>query len=442
MPLLLLCGLSLAAAPSEISFEKYTLPNGMEVILQPDRRMPTVSVNIWYHVGAFNEAPGKSGLAHLFEHMMFQGSAHVADDAHLVTLEQIGGSSINATTDYDRTNYFETVPSSELETALWLESDRMGFLLDTLTDKKLDTQRAVVKNERRESVETAPYGEADEQLIHALFPKPHPYYGSVIGSMKDLEAASLDDVRDFFKRWYAPANATLAVGGDFDVAQAKAWIAHYFGALPSAPKPQRPTVAPAILEKEVVLHHAERVAKLSELVIAWHSPAFFAPGNAAGDLLGLILSDSRASRLEKRLVTDLRLAQSVRVTQESLQQQSIFEIRITARPGVSTEKLLSEVDLALEEIAQKGVSPLEVTRARNRIEITSLSGLQSIGGLNGKLDTLQTYNHYLGSPGHLADDLKRYAAVTPEDVQGFVTNWLQKDRRVVMHAIPAEAGTP
>ncbi len=441
--ILLAAGLSPAPPPPslEIPFEKYTLPNGLEVILHVDRRLPTVTVDVWYHVGAYHETPGRTGFAHLFEHMMFQGSGHVPDDAHLMLVEELGASSVNATTDFDRTNFFETVPTQQLETVLWLESDRMGFLLDSLTQKKLDTQRGVVKNERRETVETAPYGEAEEALYHALFPLPHPFYGQVIGSMKDLDAASLDDVRAFFRRWYAPSNATLTIAGDFDPAQAKRLVERYFGTLRRVPKPALPDVAPAHLDHEIVIRHEERVGKLPELELAWHTPAFFAPGNAAADILALILTDGRASRLERRLVRQ-GLAQSVHASQESLLKQSIFEIRVIGRAGVTTDALLAAVDAELEDIRKRGVSADEVKRAQNRAETLSVSILQAVGGLGGKADTLQTYNHYLGNPGMLAQDLARISAVTPAEVQAFVQSELRPDRRVVLHAVPAPAQGP
>jgi predicted Zn-dependent peptidase len=392
-------------------------------------------------VGAYHEPAGRSGFAHLFEHMMFQGSKHVADDAHIAILEQIGGTSVNATTDYDRTNYFETVPANQLETVLWLESDRMGFLLDTLTQKKLDTQRSVVQNERRESFDARPYGAAEERLIQALFPLPHPYHGAVIGSMKDLDAATVQDVRDFFLRWYSPSNATLTVAGDFDPEHAKTLIAHYFGDLRGPPRPVLPQVSPAVVDQAVVIHHEEKVGKLPQLRVAWHSPGFFQEGNAAADLLGLILADGKASRLHHRLVTQKGLAQSVRAAQESLYRQSIFEVQITGRPLVSTDALLHELDAELEDIQKNGVRPQELTRARNRAETALVAGLQAVGGLGGKADTLQVYNHYLGDPGQLEHDLERFSRVMASQVQALART-LSPQHRVVLHAVPVVGAHP
>ncbi|RMG20378.1 MAG: insulinase family protein [Deltaproteobacteria bacterium] len=425
----------------EIPFEKYTLPNGLEVILHEDHRLPLVAVSVWYHVGAFHEPPGRSGFAHLFEHMMFQGSEHVGPDQHFKILEEIGGTGMNGTTNFNRTNYFETVPSNQLETALWLESDRMGFLLEAMTPEMLENQREVVKNERRQRTETAPYGLADEAAWKALFPKPHPYHGMVIGSMKDLDAATLKDVREFFKKWYAPSNATLVVAGDFDPAQAKKLIDKYFGTLPKRPKPTPPNVKKAKLDKEVVIHFDEPVAPLPKVEILWHSPAAFEEGDAAADVLASILAGGKSSRLERRLVHELEIAQSVSALQYSMGLQSAFIIEAVARPGVSTDRLLEEIDKVLNEIREKGVTEEEVRRAVNKYETQFVSGLQQLGGFGGRAEQLQRYNHFLGDPGYLAQDIARYHAVTPKDVQDFVREWLT-DKRVVLHAIPKTQATP
>ncbi|WP_224240540.1 M16 family metallopeptidase [Hyalangium gracile] len=419
-----------------IPYEKYKLKNGLEVILSVDRKLPIVSVNLWYHVGAYHEAPGRTGFAHLFEHMMFQGSKNVADDVHISLLEQIGATDLNGTTNYDRTNYFETVPSNHLETALWLESDRMGFLLDALTEEKLQTQKEVVKNERRQGTETAPYGLANEKLWHALFPLPHPYHGAVIGSMKDLDAASLDDVKGFFRKWYAPANATLTIVGDFDVAKTKALVEKYFGTLPGGPKPDKPQVAPVKLTRETVIRHDETVATLPMLSLAWHSPAYLTEGDAAADVLATVLATGKASRLYKRLVLDKQIAQSVEASQESLGAQSAFTIEVVARPGVSTETLKKEVDAVLEELRKSGITQEELNRARTRYDTQMLSGLESVGGFGGKADVLQSYNHFIGEPSYLAQDLARYQAVSLEDVKRYANEMLRPDARVVLHAVP------
>ncbi len=419
-----------------ISYEKYALPNGLEVILSVDRKLPVVAVNVWYHVGAYHEQPGRTGFAHLFEHMMFQGSRNVADDVHISRLEQLGATDLNGTTSFDRTNYFETVPSNHLETALWLESDRMGFLLDAITPEKLETQREVVKNERRESIETAPYGAAREKAWHALFPLPHPYHGDVIGSMKDLNAANVDDVKDFFRKWYAPSNATLAIVGDFDVAKTKALVEKYFGTLPSHARPQRPEVAPVNLTAPVVLREEERVARLPLLSIQWLTPAYLEEGDATADVLATALSTGKASRLYRRLVLDKELAQSVSATQQSQGAQSVFSVDVVARPGVSTDTLLHEVDAVLDEVRQQGITPAEIARARTRYDTRTLAGLQSVGGFGGKADVLQSYNHFVGEPNYVAQDLARYESVTPEAVKQFAQDTLRPGARVILHAVP------
>jgi predicted Zn-dependent peptidase len=424
------------AAKLHVPYEKYQLPNGLEVILHEDHRLPVVAVDVWYHVGAFHEPPGRSGFAHLFEHMMFQGSQHVADDQHIALLERIGANDINGSTNFYRTNYFETVPSNHLETALWLESDRMGFLPAAITPASLNTQREVVKNERRQRIETAPYGMAEEALWQTLFPEPHPYHGFGIGSMKDLDAATLDDVKEFFRTWYAPSNATLAIAGDFDPAQAKKLVEKYFGTLPSRPEPKPQEVAPVKLTRELVIRHDEEVAALPGVFLSWHSPALFAEGDAEADVLASILTYGKSSRLHRRLVREKQLAESVSANQQSLNAQSVFEIEAVVAPGKDPAAVQKEIDAVLDDIRRKGVSADEVKRARNRIETGFVAGLQAVGGAGGKADLLQAYNHFFGEPDGFARDLARYEAVTPEKVQTFVNEYLSPTARVVAIATP------
>ncbi|MFY0582478.1 M16 family metallopeptidase [Cystobacter fuscus] len=420
-----------------IPYDKYTLPNGLEVLLARDPKLPVVAVNVWYHVGSYDEQPGRTGFAHLFEHMMFQGSKHVPDDVHIALLEQLGGTDLNGTTNFDRTNYFETVPSNQLATALWLESDRMGFLLDALDEKKLRTQQEVVKNERRQGVETRPYGIAQEKFWQTLFPAPHPYHGKVIGSMADLNAATVEDVKAFFRKWYAPANATLAVVGDFEPQQARALIEKYFATLPSTPKPARPDVAPVKLTGEKIVRHDEKIGTLPLVVIGWLTPPYLSEGDAIADMLGNVLGTGKSSRLYKRLVVDKGLAQSVSASQQSLGAQSVFTVEAVARPGVSSDALVKELDAVLEEMRRTGPTAAELDQARTRFETQMLAGLQSVGGFGGKADTLQTYNHYRGDPGFLVHDLERYDAVTPERVRDFARDTLKPTERVVLHAVPS-----
>ena len=430
-----------ATAPADavpaLAFEKYRLPNGLTVILHLDRRLPLTAVDVWYHVGAWHEPTGRSGFAHLFEHMMFQGSRDVGKEQHSRILERAGGTIINGSTDFDRTNYFETVPRNYLETALWLESDRMGFLPEAMTQEKLDNQREVVKNERRQSRETAPYGLAEEALWHALFPEGHPYHGAVIGSMADLSAATLEDVKAFFREWYAPSNATRAIAGDLEPSEAKRLVERYFGSLPARPRPSAAGRDPVRLTREVVLRHEEAVATLPRLSVAWHSPAMFSPGDELADVLSAVLSEGRSSRLQRRLLHEKQIAQSVAASQQSMGAQSVFQIDAVARPGVPTERLLVEVDAVLSEVRAGKVTAHEVRRAVNKIETQLMKRLERLGGYRGRTELLQIYDHFLGDPGGLERDLARYRAVTPAALAAFAREWLPRERRAVLHAVPA-----
>src|ERR1700726_4197003 len=331
-----------SVAPT-IKFEKYTLPNGLVVILSEDHRLPLVSTNIWYHVGPANELPGRTGFAHLFEHMMFEGSKHVPGNAHIRFLEAAGASDLNGTTDFDRTNYFETVPSNQLELALWLESDRMGYLPDKLDQASLTNQQDVVRNERRQSIENSPYGIVEEAMFHQLFPKGHPYYADVMGSHADIQAAKLEDVRNFFKLYYAPNNASLAIVGDFDPAQAKQLVEKYFGPLKrGAPVPKIAAVTPPITsERRAVIHDQ---VELPRVYMAWLTSSIFKPGDADADLASDILGGGKASRLYKKLVYEKQIALDVSVSQNSLTLGSIFEIVVTARPGHTPEEIEKAVN--------------------------------------------------------------------------------------------------
>jgi zinc protease len=300
-----------------LEFEKYTLPNGLEVILSPKRGLPMVAVSLWYHVGPANEEPGRTGFAHLFEHMMFQSSKHVPPDSHIRLLEAAGASDLNGTTDFDRTNYFETVPANQLELALWLESDRMGYLLEKIDQAALSNQQDVVRNERRQSVENQPYGLAEEAVVQAIYPKGHPYYGYVIGSHEDIQAARLDDVQRFFRQYYAPNNATMAIVGDFDAAEVKKLVAKYFGTLKRGPAVAAPKADAVRIASERRLTVPSRV-ELPRVYMAWLTPPIFKPGDAEADITGTILGGGRSSRLFKKLVYEKQIAQNVSAQQQSL----------------------------------------------------------------------------------------------------------------------------
>lgn len=422
----------------KIAFEKYTLPNGLEVILSQDHRLPMVAVNLWYHVGPANEEAGRTGFAHLFEHMMFQGSKHVPGDSHFRLLEGAGASDINGTTDFDRTNYFETVPSNQLELALWLEADRMGYLLDVLDEANLANQQDVVRNERRQSVENRPYGIVEEALFHHLFPKGHPYYAAVIGSHADIQAAKLEDVKNFFKTYYAPNNASLAIVGDFDPAAARKLVEKYFGSLRRGPSVPKVTVTtpPITAERRAVVR--DRV-ELPKVYLGWITPPIFKPGDAEADLAAEILGGGKSSRLYKKLVYELQMAQDVSAQQYSLALGSVFTIEATARAGHTADELERAIDAELERFQREGPTAAELERARTTIETRIISGLETLGGFGGVADRLNLYNHHLGTPDYLAQDLLRYREATAEAVQRFAGRQLAKPARVVVYGLP---GTP
>jgi len=424
-----------------MQYEKYRLRNGLEVILRPDHRLPIVAVNLWYHVGPANETQGRTGFAHLFEHMMFQGSGHVPEDGHFRLLEGAGASLINGTTDFDRTNYLEDLQANQLELALWLESDRMGFLLDRLDATMLANQQDVVRNERRQSVENAPYGLVDEHLWHLLFPEGHPYYASVIGSHEDIQAAKLEDVRDFFRRYYAPNNASIAIVGDIDVERTKTLVEKYFGSIPAGPPvPKIEVVTPPLTgeQRAVVSDQVE----LPRAIMAWLTPPIFKPGDAEGEMVSRILGGGKASRLYKRLVYDKKIAQSVSAAQISLTLGSVFQIASTAKPRHTAEELEREIDDELARFADQGPTQTEVDGARNAIQASIWMSLESLGGFSGVADRLNRYNHHLGDPGYLEKDLARYDAITPEKLRDFVRQWLPRERRVLVHGVPGEKQLP
>ena len=429
-----------AAATSDIpriTFEKYTLPNGLDVILRQDRRLPVVAVDLWYHVGPANEDKGRTGFAHLFEHMMFQCSKHVPCDQHFQLLEAAGASDVNGTTDFDRTNYFETVPSNQLELALWLESDRMGYLLDKVDQAALANQQDVVRNERRQSVENQPYGLAEEAMVQLLYPPGHPYYGNVIGSHEDIQAAKLDDVQRFFRQYYAPNNASLAIVGDIDVAQTKALVQKYFGTLRRGPAvpPIKATTPRITTERRKVV--ASRV-ELPRVYMAWITPAFYKPGDADADIAATLLGGGRSSRLYKKLVYEQQIAQDVSAQQYSLVLGSIFQIQVTARPGRTAAEIEKALDAELATLRATAPAQTEVDRARNTIETNIVGGLESLGGFGGVADRLNAYNHYLKTPDYLQQDVARYRAVTPVTVRTFARTYLTPSSRVVVHAVPGE----
>src|SRR6204780_4963743 len=336
----------------DLTYERYTLPNGLTVLLHEDHRLPLVAVDLWYHVGPVNEVQGRTGFAHLFEHMMFEGSEHVGEKAHFKYLEGAGATDINGTTDYDRTNYFETVPSNQLDLALWLESDRMGFLLETLDRTKLTNQRDVVRNELRQD-EGQPYDVADEAKGHLLFPKGHPYYGNVIGSHADVEAARLSDVRDFFAHYYTPNNASIAIAGDFDRAKVKALVDKYFGPIPRGPEVEKPVVVTPPIESERRATVTDTV-QLPRVSIAWLTPEGFKPGDAEADFFMRVLGGGKTSRLYRKLVYEQQIAQTVKCQNTSLTLTSMAQCDVIARPGVKPEDLEAAIDKEIASLREQG----------------------------------------------------------------------------------------
>lgn len=435
----MLLALTLAAHAAdpvpELKFESLKLDNGLQVILSEDHRVPLVAVNLWYHVGAKNEVAGRSGFAHLFEHIMFQGSRNVPEDKYFQILEGAGAPEINGTTSFDRTNYFETVPANQLELALWLESDRQGFLLDTLTQERLDNQRAVVRKERQQSTENVPYGVAEEHFFKALFPAPHPYNGVVIGSHADLEAATLDDVKGFFSTYYAPNNATLAIVGDFDPAQAKALVQKYFASIPSRTAAPAPTAvtAPIVGEKREKLTDE---VELPKVYVGWLSPKIFEPGDAELTIAASILTEGKSSRLYTSLVQGQQIAQSVSAYQYSMQLGSVFGYEIVGKPGTDPTALEAAAWKEIEKLRATPPTADEVSRALRQWQATTLRGLEKFGGFGGKADVLQSYNHFTGDPNYLPKDFARMAAVTPEGIQKMLVDTLKVDNRVVIEVRP------
>ena len=431
----------------QLKFEKYKLQNGLAVILSEDHRLPMVAVNLWYHVGPAYETPGKTGFAHLFEHMMFEGSRHVPGNAHSRLLEAAGASDFNGTTDFDRTNYFETLPANQLELALWLESDRMGYLPDKLDQANLSNQQDVVRNERRQSVENQPYGVVEEGLFHQLFPKNHPYYGEVIGSHEDIQSAKLEDVRNFFKLYYAPNNASLAIVGDFEPEHAKQLVEKYFGPLKRGEDVPKITAKtpPITAERRAVIQDNVQLPRVYE---AWLTSPIFKPGDAEADLTATVLGGGKSSRLYKKLVYEKQIALEVAANQQSLMLGSEFQVQATARPGVKPEDLEKAINTELEAFRANGPTEEELKRARNVLESRIIEGLETLGGFGGVADRLNSYNHFLGTPDFLAADMARYENASIESLKAFAQNQLGNNQRAVVYGVPgkqdlgAEVPTP
>jgi zinc protease len=420
----------------EIKFEKYTLPNGLTVITHEDHRLPLVAVDLWYHVGPLNERPGRTGFAHLFEHMMFEGSEHVGPKAHIKLVQSAGATDVNGTTSFDRTNYFETMPSNQLELALWLESDRMGFLMEGLDREKLTNQRDVVRNERRQG-EGQPYYVADEQVMHLLFPKGHPYYGDVIGSHADVESARIADVRDFHQQFYTPNNASIAIAGDFDPVKLKALLTKYFGPIPRGPEVEAVTATtPAITEQRRAT--VTDTVKLERVEIAWLTPPAYTQESYSVDTAVFALGQAKASRLQRALVYKTQTAQSVNCYSEELKLTGIVGCTITAKPGVKLEDLEATFWTELGKLQQEGPTAEEVEAAKATALTQKISGLQRLGGFGGIADTLDEYNQYTGDPGFLPKEVAMTQAVDVAGVKAAAQKYLTKEAAVVVYCKPGK----
>jgi len=419
-----------------IPIERYTLPNGLRVVLSRDDLAPIVAVNLWYDVGSKHEKPGKTGFAHLFEHMMFQGSAGVAKGEHFGLVQKAGGT-LNASTWLDRTNYFETLPSHELELALWLESDRLGGLLPAMTQEKLDNQREVVKNERRLRVDNQPYGTWDEKVQELLYPPTHPYHHSTIGSMADLDAASLEDVSEFFATYYAPNNAVLTVAGDFDRGAAEAMIERHFGPLPANPDlPAPPDVSVAPLVGSEVREVVPDRVPLPRVYLAHRMPIFGTPGFDALEVGADVLGAGRASRLYSVLVRERQLAQDVVVFPfPFVGGATIFAMWATARPGVEAGTLEEAVLAEVDRLSAEGPSDEELERAQNLHAASVESSLERIAE---RADRLSMYGCLFDDPGRINTEVSRYASVTAEQIREVMQGVLRPDNRVVLTYVPAE----
>jgi zinc protease len=410
-----------------LEVKEFNLKNGMHVILHPDRSTPIVTVGTWYHVGSKNETPGRTGFAHLFEHMMFQGSANYDND-YFTPLQEAGGN-INGTTNEDRTWYYETVPSNFLELALYMEADRLGGLLPAMTQSKLDNQRDVVKNERRQRVDNQPYGTAFEKIGGIMFPKGHPYNWSVIGSLEDLQAASLDDVKSFFRQYYVPNNTHLVVSGDFDEKQARAWIEKYFSSIVKGGEITRPNPPMPKLEKEI-RETVEDAVPLPRRYFVWHSVPAYNKDEAALDILGFILSTGRTSRLQSNLLYGKELVQQIGGGNSTNEIAGLFQIQATARLGKSLEEVEREVDAEIAKIKAAPPTAEEMSRALNSIEAQTIGGLQTVLGKSGQLTN---YAGYLGKTNYFQADLDRYRAVTAADVQRVASTYLGPNRLVLTY---------
>ncbi len=405
----------------DIKYKKHRLDNGLDVILHRDNSLPIVTVNLWYHVGSSNEEKGKTGLAHLFEHMMFQGSKNIPKEMHFKYIQEAGGT-LNGSTSFDRTNYYETLPSNSLELALWLESDRMGFLLETLDEEKLENQREVVMNERRQRYDNQPYGKAWETLFSNLFPENHPYHWPTIGWMNDIENYTLDDVRNFFKKYYSPDNASIVIAGDIDYESALDFVKKYFEEIPAFDNREEVIIPKNNLSENKLIQYEDNV-QLPRIYLMWKSDKLYGEDDAKLDFLANALSGSKNTRLYKKLIFENHLALEAYAFQYSIQKEGVFVISATARPGISLDKLKEIILSEIEKIINEGITPFELEKSKNTIISDYIYSLQNISSL---ADQLNNYNMTLGEPNSFKYDLNRYNVLNIEDVKEATEKYLTK----------------
>jgi zinc protease len=427
--LLLIATPAVLAQPIQV--EDYTLPNGLRVVLNQDRSAPLVAVNVWYHVGSKNEKPGRTGFAHLFEHMLFSGSQNVGPNEHFRHVQSVGGV-LNGSTNLDRTNYYQTMPSNYLPLALWLEADRMGFFLPTLSQERLDVQKNVVQEERRQRYDNVPYGTWIESLLRLAYPADHPYSWPTIGSMADLRAAELEDVREFFRTWYSPNNATLVIVGDFDPGEARRLVDRYFGTIPRGPEVRRPqlTLAPLGGERRDTIEWSVQLPRVYRM---YRIAPFGEPDWLAANLLGSILAGDKASRLDRSLVIDKQIAQDAVTYAWPSEATGMFVLWSTAKPGVATDRIEREIDAEIQRIAVSGVTSAELERAKAQTE----AGIaRQLAEFASRADLLNTMTTFFGDPTRVNQLIPSYRAVTAQDIQRVAARYLVPDNRVTVTFVP------
>lgn len=404
-----------------ITYEKYSLKNGLKVILHQKKDLPLVAVNIWYKVGSSNEVKGKTGIAHLFEHMMFQGSQNVPKEKHFKYIQEAGGT-LNASTSFDSTNYYEKLPSNHLELALWLESDRMGFFIPALDQVKLDNQKEVVSNERLQRYDNQPYGLAWETIITNFFPNNHPYSWPTIGFMDDIKSYTLDDVFHFFKSYYSPSNATLVIVGDFEIDKAKDLIEKYFSEIKSSNINHLPSSKSFKLNENIFIQKKEKV-QLDRIYFVWATGKVYSDVDASIDILSDILAGSKTARLNEKLVHKLEIAQDVSAFQISGKYGGALLISATAKPGIKPEKLKSEIFKEIENLISNGINEKELLKSKNGIKSQFIYSLQNIDML---ADQLNHYNFYLNEPNSFSFDLNRYSSATTKSISKIADEYLSE----------------